>query len=414
MNNLKSILIIANSESVHSARFANEFAQRGFKVSLLSSTPYLGRVVNYDKSVNHLIFGATITNFFKLLFKKKMEEFNPANSSKLHPFNFLILFRMIYLFVFINRIVKNVDFEAVFCTNLTTNGLFAVRIKRNVNKICQTLGCDMRPFKWNSVNIINNNRLVYRFVEERLSYIIVEDEPYFNNFFSNRKTFKHPNKISKIKGLGVKINLFNPRFKSIELKKELYNLKEEDILAVCFRQPRPQFAFPLILNLLKDTIIKHPNFYFAIGTGGVSFPELIEVVKKNNMEKNILFIQNIPYDFLHKYIAQGDIFIDPVNIKSNPEMGAHGISGSVLESMSCGLIPVIMRRDGLDDFFDDDLQKFIYEDMDTNFNFHIENAISNINNIDLKNKLRNSIIGNSNWDKNIKTCISLFQMKKNN
>ena len=32
--------------------------------------------------------------------------------------------------------------DAIFATNLTTNGLFAARIKQNVNKVCLTLGCD--------------------------------------------------------------------------------------------------------------------------------------------------------------------------------------------------------------------------------------------------------------------------------
>jgi glycosyltransferase involved in cell wall biosynthesis len=409
MNNLKSILIIANSESVHTARFANEFAQRGFKVSLLSSTPYLGRIVNYDKSVNHLIFGATITNFFKLLFKKKMEEFNPANSSKLHPFNFLILFRMIYLFVFVNRIVKNVDFDAVFCTNLTTNALFTARINKNVKKVCQTLGCDLKKTNLSLVGSFTNNIFIYKYVESKLSYIIAGDEEYYHHFFSNERIFKNQKKIIKIRGLGVNVNRFSPKYKSDDNRLNYYNLTNNDILAVCFRQPRPKLAFKQILVHLEGIIKKHPNFYFAIGTGGVDFPELLKLVSKLGIKDNVLFMPNIPYENLHYYISQADIFIDPVNLELAPEMVSLGISGSVLEAMSCGVVPVIMKRPGLDVYFSGQLEDLVYDNMDSDLQNYIEKAIRNKKNKALKKELRDCVVKNSNWQSNIDNLLGLMK-----
>jgi len=315
---------------------------------------------------------------------------------------------MIYLFFFINRILRKEEFDAVLAMNLTTNGLFAARIKKKTKKICSTLGCDLHIPKWNNTQILNNNKFVYRYADRKLDYIITGEEKFYYDFFNNKNLFKRPEKIIRFKGLGIDSELFNTLHKSSKLKKKLYGLEPSDILAVCFRQPRPTLAFPLILNLLPEIIRKYPNFYFAIGTGGREFPDLIEIVKKKNIENNILFMPNVAFDKLHLYLAQADIFIDPVNIKRNPEIIGFGISGATLESMACELIPVIGRRPGLETYFKDDLEQLIYEDMENDLIDFIEMAIININNKVLKQKIRAVVLADSNWNKNIDKLFTLL------
>ncbi len=407
-----NILFIANCESVHTVRFVNEFVKRGNNVIMLSATPYLGRTVEYTADIKHIEFLKLFTKIFNFLFKNKIKNFNPENSHPLHPFNFLIFFRMIYLFFFVNKIIKKVDFDAVFSINLTTNGVFASRIKRHVKKICCTLGCDLKLAKWYSVKEITNKRFVVKYVDRHIDYFISYNEVQILNFFKTKNLFSNLDKIRYINGLGVDVELFNPKYRNVELKKKYYGLDETSILAVCFRQPRPYFDFAIILLQLKKIITKYPNFYFAIGTGGLEFPALIKIVKENNMEKNILMMPNIQYKDLHLYISQGDIYIDPINISKFPETISMGISGSLLESMACGLIPVIGRRPGLESFFDAELQDLlIYNNLENDIYNYIENVIENKNNEILKQKLREIVHNKSNWYKTIELIETLFKIK---
>ncbi len=403
------ILVIANSESFHTARFANEFVKRGHDVLLLSATQYLERVVKYDDRVQHKIFLKLISNTFIKLFKSRIQNFNPANSKPYHPFNFLILFRMIYLFFFINKILKNEKFDAVFAMNLTTNGLFAARINRKVKKVCTTLGCDLRLAKWNSVQIINNNKLVYRYINKNLDYIFTGEGEMFDVFFNNKVLFPINQKLIQVSSLGVDINLFNPIYKSVVLKKQLYGLKENDILALCFRQPRPTLDYPLILKSLVSIINKHPNFYFAIGTGGQSYPDLIEIAEVNHIQDHVLFMPNIDYNELHLYLAQGDIYIDPVNIKLNETIISSGISNSLLESMACGLIPVVGNRDGIEVYFNEEVEEFVYQDMKKNLQIYIEKAIGKYKNDDYKRLFRALVVEKTSWIRNIDKLLEAYK-----
>lgn len=401
------ILIIANSESFHTARFANAFTDLGHKVVLLSATPYLGRVVKYD-NVEHIEFLKFFSKLFIFLFPKKIKQFRPEISKAYHPFNFLILFRMLFLFFFINRLLKKEKFEAVFAMNLTTNGLFAARIKRNVKKVCTTLGCDLRLAKWYSIKGLNNNKFVFSYVDKRIDSIISYNDEEIKNFFNNNLFFKDKTKVFYLNGLGVNSELFNPVYKNSIDKKKYYGLKDDDILSVCFRQPRPIFNFASILIKLKNIIDKYNNFYFAIGTGGIESKELIDIVKKYNIEKNIIFMPNIPYEFLHFYVSQGDIFIDPIDTKKFPETLSIGPSGALLESMSCGLIPVIGNRPGMELYFKDELSDLVYENFEDDFENYLIKAIENINNIKLKDSIRQVILENSNWSKTVELSINLL------
>lgn len=118
-----NILIIANSESVHTARYANDFVERGHQVSLLSVMPYLNQSVVYHKNVKHISFMPFTTNLLKRLFGKSFMSFSAEHSKPYHIMNFLIMARLIYMVLFVNRELRNTPIDSVFGMNLTVYGL---------------------------------------------------------------------------------------------------------------------------------------------------------------------------------------------------------------------------------------------------------------------------------------------------
>lgn len=398
------LLVVANSLSVHTKRFCDEFKNRGCEVSILSATPILNQKEYRESNIEEVEFLNWLTQLFLFLFPKKLTNHNPMISKWYHPINFLIMSRMVYLFIFINRLNRNKQFDGIFATNLTTNGLIISR--SNIpHKICSTLGCDVGLRK----GLFFTNKFLYRYIHRKLSFILTAEEEQFKNFFENRAIFNKQSKIIYINNFSVNKDVFSPKFKNIENKKKLFGLNDDDILAVCFREPRANFDFNEILIQLSKFIYKYPNFHFAIGTGGNKYPELEKLVNDLNLKDNILFMEKIEYKDLNKYLAQGDIYIDPVNVIKYPETQKQGISTALLESLSCGLIPVIGRRKGLNSYFPVHLDNLIYEEMKLHFTEYLEKAIFQINNLELKKELRFIAIEKSNNKDTFGTVTQLFE-----
>lgn len=394
-----NILVIGNSESVHTVRFAAGFAERGHKIHVLSTREYFGDYVKYPEEVKHVRFLRWVTKFFQFIFGKKLRNFNPGTSLFYHPSNFLILLRHIYLVLFVNRVVKDVDFDAIFALNLSVGGLLASRITRKVPKVCATLGCDVRTYRFPEPAYFVNHPSIIRYVLKRLNAVITGDKEAFEPVFE-KKGFIELSKFEYFGHFGIEIARFSPEFKDPRLRRELFDVDEDNILAICHRPPRPDLDFENILISVDKVISKHANFVFVIISGAANTEYLKEIVRELKIEDNIRFIGNVPYEKLNLYIAQGDIFIDPVNLKKTPTFAHQGVSGSILEAMSCGLIPVVSNRPSISWILPPEARPFIFEDFETDLTDALERAINEKDNQGIRDAMRNAVVEKANWDKN--------------
>jgi len=368
-----NILIIGNSESVHTARFANEFVNRGHKVSVLSSREYFGDYAQYYKDINHVRFLRWLTKIFQFIFGNKFRNFNPEISSKFHPMNSLILLRHLYLALFINSVAAKINSESIFALNLSIGGFMASRIKKKIPKVCTTLGTDVNIHKFPKPAYFINHPLLIRYTLRKLDTVITGDKEVFEPLIKKRGFAKLSDFIY-FRHFGVETERFSPNFRDENTRRQIFGIESSTVLALCHRPPRPNLDFENIIKAIPK-VTDDNNFVFAVFTGGNNVRELKELVGNLKIESHVLFIDRIPYEKLHLYVTQGDIFIDPANIKKVPSIKFSGVSGSLLEAMSCGLIPVISNRPSINWILPDEAKPFIFEDFETDLAGAIEKAI---------------------------------------
>lgn len=203
-------------------------------------------------------------------------------------------------------------------------------------------------------------------------------------------------------------------FRDEKIRSKLFNIKPSTILALCHRPPRPNLDFENIIKAVAQIVRKHKDFVFAVFTGGNDVTELKKLVHELKVESHVLFIGAIPYDGLHTYVAQGDIFIDPANIKKVPRIKFSGISGSILEAMSCGLIPVVSNRPSINWILPPEAKPFIFEDFETDLAEAIERAIKEKDNQEIKHVMRNAVVEKANWERNIPRIEKMLSIESNN
>ena len=80
-----------------------------------------------------------------------------------------------------------------------------------------------------------------------------------------------------------------------------------------------------------------------------------------------------------------------------PETKNNGPSGALLESMSCGLIPVISNRPGVEFYLKNICDLTIYNNFDEGFIEKVKEAIRSINNDVLKRNLRDVVEKKASW-----------------
>jgi hypothetical protein len=79
--------------------------------------------------------------------------------------------------------------------------------------------------------------------------------------------------------------------------------------------------------------------------------------------------------------------------------------------MSCGLIPVISRRPGIDWILPTAAEPFIYEDFQNGLATALKNAVKSKNDKDVRMAMRNAILEKANWRSKLDTIENFFRVR---
>jgi glycosyltransferase involved in cell wall biosynthesis len=108
--------------------------------------------------------------------------------------------------------------------------------------------------------------------------------------------------------MGIDTKLFNPNKKNENLKKK-YNINGPFLLFIGRLAPEKGIKF--LIEAMPTVIKKYPKTKLLIIGEGTLEKELKKLVKKLDINQNILFLGNIPNKELPKYYATSDLFIGP-------------------------------------------------------------------------------------------------------
>lgn len=400
------ILIIANSESLFTARFANSLQAQGHKVYLLSHRLHMGQI-KYDAGIEIINFAPWLTRLFNIFFDQKMRSFNAYSDGVLHPANFLTLFRLLYSHIFPKSFTHFQKFDSILSIEIDMGGLLAARIPLQVPKVCLTLGSDMH---------LSQNKLINRlqlWIKRKAingnTTIITGNGIYYQQLFKN--VFQITHNVVYKGAFGVEERFAAAPFDARK-RNYLYNTPTDAIIAVCFRPVRTILDFERMIRVTATIVSIHPNFRLFIGTGDANVDNLKKLAAVLEVSENVHFLANIDYGVLHEYYQHADIYMDATNVNKTPEIAKNGISLSTVEAMACGLIPVLGYQPSIGDYIYKETEKLVFDNSDEDMVKKVLQAITLIKNNELRNEISNFILTRNSWDAYVDNLISLLTAKK--
>ena len=272
-----------STKSIHTKRWVEYFAEKGHEVHLITQ--------EYD-------------NYQGV----KTYEVNPK-ASKLSP-----LFKAII----IRKLIKKIKPDILHAHQVVPFGLYGA------------LSC-FHPFvvsAWGSdIAVFPEKSEIHRFL---VTYALRKaDLVHVQDPLSKTRVEKLGAKEDKIKVLpwGVDLTKFSPDKKSEKWRKKLQKLPGP-IIIIIIRGVEKRFVDTLANAI--DTVTKTVSgVNFVI----VKSDELKNKIKSN---KNVQFIDWVPYSEIPFYLANSDIFIDPYYPERHDEIG-HTYGMALLEAMACGV-----------------------------------------------------------------------------
>ena len=394
----KSVIVLGNITSIHSRRFIRHFTANGWRVRIISIQP--------PNAANRQEFGASIVNLptysiYNLLVKLpffRYSQYHNSNSGVrwFEPYYIAALFTYIHLLFSIKHIVKQQNVQALFSLYLTMHG-FLGALSGHRNLIAATIGGEVARYKWHTLKYWANHPAILRYTLNRSAKVIAGNQLCDEPILKERGC--RTDNVVWLNHWGVEADKFAIDETSI-------NNRSRKCRFICSRPFRADFDMENILRAFKILYNKRRDVELILATGARSEADLTLLYEQ--MEKTgcrelqcIEILTHMPYDDLPPLLSGCDVYIDPINIKKSPHTASWGVSGSLLEGMASGLIPVISRRPSIDWIMPDESYPFIFDDFTKDLPLALERAYFARHDMNLRAMLRESIVRKANWHKNL-------------
>ncbi len=355
----KSVIVLGNVTNIHSQRFIRHFTASGWRVRIISIQP--------PNPENRQEFGAQLVNLptysiYNLLVKLPFLRYSQYHSVTsgvrwFEPYTIAALFTYIYLLFSIKHIVKQENVKAMFAITITMHG-FLGALSGHSNLVACGIGRDIARHKWHTVMYWAHHRAILRYTCNRCATVIAGDQATFEPILK-AKGCRTDNTLW-FNGFGVDTDKFAIDEVSI-------NDRSRQCCFICSRPFRAEFDMENILRAFKLLYKRQPDIKLILATGARSEANLTllyEQLEKTGCRELecIEILNHMPYDDLPPLLSGCDVYIDPINIHKWPDTADWGVSGSLLEGMASGLIPVISRRPSIDWILPDEAAPFIFKD----------------------------------------------------
>ena len=300
------IAYLADGSSVHTKRFLDYFAERGYNIGLITYTP---------SEMKNVCVYKVATSRIK------------------------ILLRVVQSLILIRKVKPDI-LHAFYLTN---NGVIGA-LSGFHPLILTPLGSDITTDP-------ERSRIFRILVKLSLKGA---DVVHASDNLTKRRLMElgcAPEKIF-VQQFGVDTSRFSPAARSQSLRRKLAS--DETFLVLCGRWWRPQYSVDVFIRAMPLVLKKVPNVNFVLLGGGPLEKKFKELATNLGVHKNVLFIGRVSPEDMPKYLASVDVYVDTVSVYRTDALGnvmvAKGESGlgqNTREAMSCGTSQVLCDMPGV-------------------------------------------------------------------
>lgn len=355
------ILLLSDTHSEHTEKWALGLANNGIKVGLFSFNK-----ANYEWYIHE-----NITVFFEP--EKKINAENKLN--KLAYIKYVSILK---------KIIQNFKPDILHAHYATSYGLVGA-LSDFHPFVISSWGTDVMKFP--NKNFVAKSILKYNFKKADL---LCATSNTIKDYI--HKVVNFP--VSVIP-FGIDTDVFKP--------KEVSPLfKSTDFILGSIKPVEKLYNIDVLIKAFALLLSKHFNLKLLIIGEGTALNELKELSKSLGVYQNIVFTGRIPHSEISNYYNMLDVL---VNISEYESFGV-----SVVEAMACGIPVVVTNVGGLKEVVKDDSVglKVNVADVDATI-AAIERLI---NDSELYNKIsvnaRKHVVENYNWDDNLKQMITEY------
>jgi len=372
------ICFFGNLQTIHMQRWAKSFIDKGHEVHIITREPSEIADVHVHVFISH-----SVSSFFYKI---------PIIAR---------LFYSLHIYFEINRLKKlinKINPDLINAHYLTDYGILASKL--NFHPLVITC--------WGSDILIAPAKFGEKHVKEMRGSLSNADKILVESNYMKKEIEKFGITEEKIilNPCGVDTNMFNPKAKSIDLRK-LHDLGDGPVL-ITTRNLEDIYNQSCLLKAIPIVKKRHPKVNLLVAGNGSKKDELEKIVKELKIKENVRFLEFIDHHKLPSYLVSSNIYISTAL--------SEGIGKSNLEALSCGIITIVIDLPVVHEYITSGITGFIVNNNPDELAERIIDCIDN--SVKYKQLLpKNSIrLVNEryNWSKNIDEIEELYcELAKN-
>lgn len=360
--------------------YAELFSKNGHNVFVIDCPDTDSKNISYGLSTK------TVFNYSRV--------YDDASITLIHPPSILIkgLNRMSH-FLSVKKIIKETiiknKIDIVFLYGSITNGIQTIQVAKELKipVVYRLLDISHGLVR---IPIIKNLAKKLESIVLSNSTKILTTTPDLSRY---AKEMNAKNELVESFPLGINTHDFKPIPKNLDLAKSL-GISSIDSVIVFVGTLYP---FSGLLDIVEnfDKLEKNQNIKLLIVGGGPSYEKLCALVKKKNLENNVILTNFKPQSELSKYISLADICINPfqINYVTNRILPT-----KILEYFACGKPVLSTPLNGTKELLPNEQFGILYSTSD-DFVKNLSILLSEKNNLNELGKLAyNYVQKNHDWD----------------
>lgn len=317
------ICYLAPSDSIHTTRWVNFFAERGNEIHLIFFEKPLKDLD--PRIILHPIRSHYKRNYYESDETNHEKEWNFKTRTLLNYFlgylPFIPKLLTVLDFMQVRKEINKIRPDIVHAHFLTTYGLLG--ILADFHPICTSV--------WGSDILIDSRgtmKYISRWILRKSDVVTCDGENTLNAILDLGIP---QNKIYLICH-GIDVNKFSPSFRDPAHMERIFGRNSP--VVICIRGLYSEYDPETFIRAIPQVLEKIPNVNFLIAGNGPEEQRIKNIVNSLNISAAIKFIGIVPHDVIPVFLSSSDIYV-------SVSLSDGGVAISTFEAMACGVPPIV-------------------------------------------------------------------------